>query len=159
MPNRARPFAFTLNNYNDEHIELLSYFAESDVCRYMVYQREVGDSGTPHLQGYLELEKPKTLTACKTSIGISTIHLEFARNRVAARNYCFKEESRLPGTEPTEFGTFRDTGAGRRTDLDLVVEDIRNGGTIAEIAEDHPVQYIKYFSGITKLMAQIESRS
>lgn len=51
--NKYRAWTFTLNNYNDvdeHHIQT----KVKDLCRYIVYGREIGpDNGVPHLQGYL----------------------------------------------------------------------------------------------------------
>lgn len=44
---KCRNYCFTLNNYKEEDIEKL---LKSDV-KYITFQKEVGDSGTPHLQG------------------------------------------------------------------------------------------------------------
>lgn len=152
---RARPYCFTLNNWTHDEDILLREFGESELCRYMVFQQEIGDEGTPHLQGFVELEKPKTLSSLKTHLGIERIHLELARNRVASREYCKKSETRVDGTEPFECGVWKDKGQGKRSDLELVVEDIGDGASLTEIAESHPIQFIKYFNGISKLMAQI----
>jgi len=59
--SKVKNYCFTVNNYvaNDEII-----FKEYD-CTYMVYGREVGESGTPHLQGYIVFHSQKTLSAVK----------------------------------------------------------------------------------------------
>lgn len=46
-------WVFTVNNYET----LLD--PEEMGCKYLVYSEEVGESGTPHLQGYLEFETAK----------------------------------------------------------------------------------------------------
>ncbi|GAC77771.1 replication protein [uncultured marine virus] len=47
----SKHWVFTCNNYTKENIELICN--DSSIKRYS-FQEEVGDSGTPHLQGYLE---------------------------------------------------------------------------------------------------------
>ena len=47
---RARAWVFTINNYNNEHLDRL----ERITCEYIVYGKETApDTGTPHLQGYI----------------------------------------------------------------------------------------------------------
>lgn len=51
----AKRWCFTLNNYTDDEISsIVPVFNER--CRLGLFSKEVGDSGTPHLQGYLEFK-------------------------------------------------------------------------------------------------------
>ena len=52
---RVRNYCFTLNNHSDEELfKITRLFDESDLLSYIVYGIEMGDSGTEHLQGYIE---------------------------------------------------------------------------------------------------------
>lgn len=68
-------------------------FALSSKISYLCYGKEVGDSGTPHLQGYLELSAPHTLSSLKKFLGLpKEIHLEPRRGTQAqAIEYCKKD--------------------------------------------------------------------
>lgn len=57
--SKSRDYCFTINNYTDAHIQLL----ETLDCTYVVYGKEVGESGTPHLQGYVRFPSQKTVSA------------------------------------------------------------------------------------------------
>ncbi|AXF52555.1 MAG: putative viral replication protein [Circoviridae sp.] len=104
---RALNWTFTLANYDDSDRRSISGFFDQGSCGYLVYQRELSESGLHHLQGYLELKKPVSLRTLKRKLGLPTLHLEIVRNPDAARSYCIKEATRLDGTEPTEFGTYK----------------------------------------------------
>jgi len=54
----AKNWCFTLNNYSDDNISTLDSFP----CSYIIYGKEIGESGTPHLQGYVQMEKKIRLT-------------------------------------------------------------------------------------------------
>ena len=57
-----RNFCFTHNNYSDTSLE------DEISCKYIVYGREVGESGTPHLQGFLSFSSAKSLSAAIKSL-------------------------------------------------------------------------------------------
>lgn len=70
--DRLRNFVFTLNNYKDIDVEnLLSYD-----CKYLVFAKEVAPkTGTPHLQGYCELNRQTSFAVVKESLPKGT-HIE-----------------------------------------------------------------------------------
>jgi len=84
--SKSRDYCFTLNNYTVDHIELFN----SIDCVYVVYGKEVGDSGTPHLQGYIRFKNQKTMSAAiKLMPGC---HIEIKRGTCAeAITYCKKD--------------------------------------------------------------------
>lgn len=53
---RSRGWCFTINNYTEEH-EVWCY-GMSEYLTYMVVGKEIGESGTPHLQGYAYFQNP-----------------------------------------------------------------------------------------------------
>jgi len=60
----AKHWCFTLNNptVDDAMVyEMVSCWP----IEYVAVQREVGESGTEHLQGYVEFEKPQRLSSIK----------------------------------------------------------------------------------------------
>lgn len=88
--SRARAWVFTVNNYTDEEEDLL--FHTPDGVRYICVGREIGDSGTPHLQGYMVFDNAVRLSTCKKLL--PRAHWEVRRGTdKQAREYCMKEGS------------------------------------------------------------------
>ncbi|KAK2945360.1 hypothetical protein BLNAU_19689 [Blattamonas nauphoetae] len=77
----------------------------------MVFGHEVGDSGTPHLQGYIVFQTIKSLSQAKTII--PRAHWEQAKGSLE-RNYIYC--TKQPDSNPVEIGV-RPVGQGKRTDL------------------------------------------
>ena len=98
MPNfQAKRWCFTVNNYtHDEQAQILSLGPTEDnpnpVCTYLVVGREVGEGGTPHLQGFLILGTKLRLQNVKALGGLQRAHLEVARaTSDQAARYCKKD--------------------------------------------------------------------
>lgn len=61
-----------------------------DNVKFAVYMKEIGDNGTPHYQGYLELKKPQRMSWMKKAN--QRIHWEVRRGkRGQAIRYCLKD--------------------------------------------------------------------
>jgi len=88
---RVRQWVFTLNNYEDpEDVDrLLTRFGESDV-RFAIFGCEVGESGTPHLQGYVSFMNAKRLSECKKVIGDRAALFAAKGNEKQNIKYCSK---------------------------------------------------------------------
>ncbi len=54
----AKKWGFTLNNYTESDICAIIRDIKS-YCRFGIFSREVGELGTPHLQGYFEFRKKR----------------------------------------------------------------------------------------------------
>lgn len=93
-----RNWCFTLNNYApiDVMTLLLSPTEEhrvsTPVVTYICFGEEVGESGTPHLQGYLELKTKSRLAGVKKITGLEKAHFEMRRGtQQQAVDYCKKD--------------------------------------------------------------------
>lgn len=140
----AKNWCFTLNNYNDEQVEHLRRAFEEAQAVYMVFGRERGENGTPHLQGFLQLGVRRRLGQLRNTFS-DQAHWEIARGtpQEAAR-YCKKD------------GDFEELGAilggsGRRSDLGAVAELVRGGASMRRIADEHPEAVLRYGNGISRL--------
>lgn len=89
--SRSRNWCFTLNNYNEEHEHLAFELGSLDTVKYVVVGREVSDSGTHHLQGYVVFRNLQSLKQ-QMEIFSGAAHWEQARgNHTQASDYCKKD--------------------------------------------------------------------
>jgi len=141
MARQSIRYCFTWNNYVDNVYEILWDFTQQ-YCSYMVYGKEVGDSGTPHLQGFFTLKKKESIVGLRKK-GMDC-HLEATKGTsVQAAEYCKKDKDFVEfGTPPTP---------GKRTDIEEACKAIKDGATLSDLAESHPVQIVKYGRGLAQL--------
>ncbi|AXQ65761.1 MAG: putative viral replication protein [Cressdnaviricota sp.] len=135
--SRAKHWCFTLNNYNDSHVLRLSALVEDDQATYLCFGKEVGEQGTPHLQGYASFTKQVRLNQVRALI--PDAHLSVARgNPEQNRTYCSKEDDFL------EFGNLPGL-QGQRTDLQSFMDAVKGGCTERkELLELHPSVFARY---------------
>lgn len=100
-PPGSRNWCFTINNYMDTHIAALDTIGTSDACKYLVYGKETGESGTPHLQGFVCFKSIKSFNATRDLM--PQCHLEKTKGTPdQAADYCKKGTQ--PHAEWTEHG-------------------------------------------------------
>lgn len=148
--SRNRNYAFTWNNYNKQSLENLKKLNESQI-NFIIFGHEVGEKGTPHLQGYVEFTQGITLIQCKkrldpTNGSKSPVHVEVAKgNRQQNVEYCSKEGDFY-------LNQFKEKHQGKRTDWIKIKELIDDTQDFAAVANEYPEQAIKYHSGIDRLI-------
>lgn len=137
--SQAQYWCFTLNNYTVELKETLLKLVEDGTISYAMFGEEVGERGTPHLQGHLELPKRLRLSQLKRVLG-NQYHLEVRRGSFeASEEYCSKE-----GTEVTRVGRRVSKGSGARTDLEHLRVALVQGMPLVEISNEFFASYIRY---------------
>lgn len=147
---RHRAWTFTVNNFTKESE---SHLDELDV-KYLLYGREKGESGTPHLQGYVVWDTNISFKQCKNRLPDGT-HIEVARgNSQQNYDYCTKD------------GDFYEKGdrprAGKRKDLEEIYELAKEQRSDIEIGEACPATYMKYYKACDRVRlnyARLNKRS
>lgn len=116
---------------------------------FAVFQLErCPDTERLHLQGYLKVKRPTRITALKKWPTFPDAHFEprFGTEEQAIA-YCEKEESRVAG--PWRRGHL--ARQGERTDLVAVCESIKEGKSLADIAEHNTATFLRYPRGIERV--------
>lgn len=137
----GRRFCWTLNNYTAEECKSIREFAKD--CKYLVFGYENGAAlGTPHLQGFTVLKKPKTLSGFKKAMGTERLHVEnaFGSDEEAAK-YCKKDGN------VEEFGSL-EKNQGHRSDVDKMKDAIMAGKPWMEVFQETPMIAIAHRNAI-----------
>lgn len=139
---RARRWVFTINNYSEEELTFIKEICP-DRARYVVVGEELGENGTPHLQGYLELASSHRRQSVLELCG----------------GHCWCEPARGSAEQATTYskkdGKWFEAGQtstqGQRSDLQRIADRISEGATLREIAAEFPAAWIRYSRGIRDL--------
>lgn len=146
----ARTWCFTLNNPT-EPID----FTDWPHLTYAVYQKESGEEGTPHYQGYAEFSKVHRISALKKLL--PTAHFEKRRGtRDQARDYCVKTDTRIDG--PWEHGNYGAKRPGTRTDIVRLYESVKAGKNNKEILDEYPGTYMRYYKAVAHVRHVLSER-
>lgn len=143
--NQARRWCFTLNNPDDIRVE--QQWSEWPDTRYGICQRERGESGTDHYQGFILFTKHKRLGAVKQLL--PRAHWEVARGTDDDNErYCSKEESRVEG--PWRLGE-NNKQERKRTDWTRLKDDIEQGVSGKDFVERNFRLVAMYPAGIERI--------
>ena len=127
--SRGRNWCGTLNNPGGD-VKVEAVLRACADVRYACGQREVGGvNGTEHDQFYVEFSTTYTLSAVRGLL--PRAHWEVRRGtKREARDYCRKEETRVPDTQ-WEIGVWVNNRGGRqgaREDLAVIQRRLAEGG-------------------------------
>jgi len=137
---RSRAWVFTWNNYTDDTTDLIDQHFLNDAVRYVVYGRETGDSGTPHLQGYIEYESQRTRQ--QVAKKLPGAYVAIRRGTAAqAADYCKK------GNEFIEYGEISDSADDKKAKAKeaygMIVKKAEEGD-LGWVKENYPKVYLQW---------------
>lgn len=127
--------------------------------RYSIAQVERGEeSGRIHIQGYSEWATPIRLITVLTRIPcLLGSHFELPNgNRTQCRDYCRKARTQV--SEPVEVGDWDAGGQGHRSDMDGLLEAVREGKSDHDIAMEYPKGFLLYGQKIQQLRAALKEK-
>lgn len=142
--NRSRGWCFTVNNPTTYYEELFITLRDDIPWQYIVFGRERGESGTPHLQGYVYFTNKKSFNQVKDIFG-SQAHIEPQRGPTQrAIEYCKKDG------DVYEYGQAPIGPAGQADKWRTVIQLARQG-KLQEIEEAYPAIFLRYHSKLQGL--------
>lgn len=149
--NQIIRWTVTINNpisTKDQWLEHLQPY-----CKFIILADETGDSGTPHIQGYIELENRLRFVQVKNlfkALDDTEPHVEQAKgNKKQNIEYCAKDGDFVT------YGPY-DSNQGKRTDLDEIAQSVTEGRTMREVAIAAPATWIRNYRGIKEFEALIQ---
>lgn len=140
---QAARWVFTINNPTQADKDHVAELGINQLRKYLIVGREVGASGTPHLQGFVVFTR--SIRRSRVSGFLPRAHLEPARgSSQQAAAYCKKDN---------DFDEYGECPAQRGANS--VLEDLYEWGdsfiastgrapTSPEIAREHPTAYLRY---------------
>ena len=157
---KLRNFVFTLHNYSDEDIEnLLTKLPSS----YIVFAKEIAPkTGTPHLQGYCELEdKQLTREQIKALINNETIHIDpryGSQRRAIAYVKTPSQVKEWDKSDPSEENLFEKgtpKRQGARVDLVIARDWVKSGRNLDPFDPDYTLGVQKAYEQIQKYVPHV----
>ncbi|AIF76265.1 Rep [Bat associated circovirus 5] len=137
----AYRWCFTINNWTSEEYGLIESTLRSSV-KYAIIGKEVGEKGTPHLQGFANFKKKLRLSTLKKLPGFTRAHVERAKGTdLQNQKYCRKGNTYL------EIGC--PSSQGKKPELTVAVRKLQeSNGDLVKIAKEHPEVYIRHGRGL-----------
>lgn len=144
MEGQLRHFAFTYNNYDKvDNWEAQLCDALNELgANYVIWGKEIAPTtGTPHLQGYVQLRGRKYFSVIRKCL--PNTHITIVRGSSQDNvNYCKKID-----TDYYESGELRTVARGRakqKADWSILL-DMASEGRLDEIRELNPREYVLYY--------------
>jgi len=133
----SKSWSYTLNNYDDKDV---TFFEKLEGITRHRCAKEIGESGTPHLQGVVCFRKAYRLSALKKLH--DRVHWEPTKSLDHSINYCGKGDVIID---------FFFSAQGMRSDIKVACDMIKDGKNMIEVATNYPDVYVKYNRGMEKL--------
>lgn len=135
--SRARNYVFTLNNYGPTDLNDIAFRCVD--AKYIVIGHEVGENGTPHLQGFVCFENARSFKQLKALIPRAHIEIKCGNSTFKqASDYCkkdgnFFEQGNLPKDPAAK-------GEDEKTRWAAIIE-LARAGDWETLCEEYPVEY------------------
>lgn len=157
--DQSKYFSITTNNPTAQEYSFLSEHGDLPAgISYATGQLEQGDAAlTLHLQAYIELDRCKTILGVKRTWRqlFQRSHIEIVRSREQCRDYCRKEDTRVPDQGPWEKGAWVAGAQGRRTDGQRILDLALGGASMRDIVLAEPNVVLNRSNGVSAILAAV----
>lgn len=145
MSDRHASWCFTLNNPTDAELSgLRGLGSDNKSCKYLVIGNEQGESGTPHVQGFVVFKRRNRLDTVKLLLGNNRTHLEPMRGtHKQASDYCKKDG------DFTEYGTLPEPRKSAK--LSDAIERLYDTRSLHDVAKQYPETFVRHGRGLISL--------
>lgn len=148
--SRSKGWCFTINNYTEEDTAAVEALKDHKHIKYVVAGKEVGEQGTPHIQGYCYMNVEKSRKAMSKLLPRANLR---AAKGSAEQNfdYCSKDADFF------EFGT-RPISNKRKGELEVERWESAKKAAIAGDFDSVPADiYIRHYTNIKKIATEHQS--
>lgn len=149
--SKSKHWCFTLNNYTDSELQHLNglFSSKGSQISYLILGKEVGESGTTHIQGFISCESRVSFRQIRLRVS-DRAHFERAKGTPEqAAEYCRKDGDFI------EYGTLP-VRRGHRSDIDSLVQTISSGACIDDIRDQHPKLFLRYPRAIGEWVTSLQ---
>lgn len=139
-----RRIFLTWNNWQKDFKtkdDVYNYFKELPHIRAFLIGFEIGEQGTPHIQGVFQFKHLKRFSTLRNYF--KNNHIEQIHDLKASIEYCKKTGDYM------EYGEL--VGQGQRTDIELFTQAIIDGYSDIELLTEFPAQTQRYLNNIDKI--------
>ena len=147
---QSKSWCFTLNNPSWQPSEYCDLFKAANAK--FTFQLEEGDRGTPHLQGFLQMETRRKMSTISAIFGDESPHLERTRDARLAEASARTTETRKEGPWTNYTAEeLKQIGQGSRTEIAQACERIAAGASMPDVAQEFPTTIVRYHRGLREL--------
>jgi len=154
---KCKNWCITYNNPTVSDEVMYEMLTRATNVKGFVFQREVGESGTEHLQMYIEFEGQNYYTAVYKVLKTNAVCATKAKGTKAQNvKYCTKVDTRKDGHSSYISGSCtNNAGQGKRTDLDDFAEAIlKSNGVNDEVMDQFPGHVLRFNKHAKDLLAE-----
>lgn len=144
----SKYWCFTLNNPENHHPLPDTWEANGHKLQLLIYQYEIGENNTEHIQGYVEFISRKKISTLKNIN--QHVHWEKRKGtRIQAIEYCKKDSTRKPNTVPYEWPEdWKKSEDTKVNEYDEIRLKLKAGTSMLEIADSHFRVFLRSNKGL-----------